>query len=58
MTKRTKYLGRESGKSSNKFFGKDVHPKGYGASTGNGYDTDSSVVGKIEIEFKNAKGRG
>jgi hypothetical protein len=55
MTKKTRHLGNESGKSSNKWFGRRGHPKGYGASAGDGRTTDSSVAGKIVPVFKKAK---
>lgn len=59
MTAKTRYVGRESGKSSNRYFrnsntgaGSDLHEKGNGASTGDGRTTDSKVAGKISPEFK------
>lgn len=52
MTKKTQHLGRESGKSSNRWFGGGGHPKGNGASAGDGVTTDHSVAGKIVPEFK------
>lgn len=49
------HQGRQSGKSSNKWFtsnGRRVgHPKGNGASTGDGQNTDTSIVGKIIPKF-------
>ena len=58
MTKKTKYLGNESGKSSDRWFGPGTgHPRGHGASTGDGRTTDRSVVGKIVAVFKTSKGR-
>lgn len=50
------YQGRQSGKSSDKWFGKGVgHPKGYGASAGDGRTYNSSLLGKIVVIFKGAK---
>ena len=39
MTKKTRYIGRESGKSSNRWFGGTGHPNGNGASAGDGKTT-------------------
>lgn len=47
-----KHQGRQSGKSSNRFFGGNIHPKGDGASTGDGKTTDKSLLGKIVVIFK------
>lgn len=57
MTKKTSHLGRESGKSSNRFFGggESIHPKGNGASTGDGRTSDKSILGKIVVIFKGGK---
>jgi hypothetical protein len=52
MTKKTRYVGNESGKSSSRFFGGGGHPKGYGASTGDGKTSDKSILGKIVPVFK------
>lgn len=51
MTEKTKYLGLESLKSSNKMFGGTGHPKGNGASAGDGNTSDKSVLGKIIPKF-------
>lgn len=48
------YQGRQSGKSSAKWFGgagRGMHPKGYGASTGDGRTSDPSLLGKIVPKF-------
>lgn len=51
------YLGRQSGKSSNKWFrnssgtGADLHPRGNGASAGDGKTSDASILDKIIPEF-------
>jgi hypothetical protein len=52
VTKKTKIVGCESGKSSNKWFGRTGHPKGYGASAGDGRTSDESILGKIVVVFK------
>jgi hypothetical protein len=52
---RPSYQGRQSGKSSNRWFGGTGHPKGNGASTGDGRTTDDSVAGKIVPEVKDGK---
>jgi hypothetical protein len=58
MTEKTKHLGRESGKSSDKVFGPGVgHPKGHGASAGDGQTTDKTVAGKIKVETRDASGK-
>lgn len=46
------YQGRQSGKSSNRWFGGGGHPKGNGASTGDGQTSDKSILGKIAVIFK------
>jgi len=52
----TGYQGRQSGKSSNKWFtsnGRRVgHPNGNGASAGNGRTSNTSILGKIKVVFK------
>jgi hypothetical protein len=62
MTDKTKHLGRESGKSSNRWFqnsntgsGSNLHPKGNGASAGDGRTTDSQVAGKIRVEYRDGR---
>ena len=45
-------VGRQSGKSSNRWFGGTGHPKGNGASTGDGKTSDSSILGKIAVVFR------
>jgi hypothetical protein len=52
VTRKTKYVGKESGKSSNRFFGGTGHPKGHGASAGDGKTSDKSILGKIIVVFK------
>jgi len=58
MTRKTRHLGKESGKSSTKFFGRSEPAgtaggdHGYGARTGDGTTTDAGVVGKIVAVFK------
>ena len=61
MTRKGEYVGRESGKSSSKWFrnsntgaGSDLNARGDGASTGDGRTTDPEVAGKIEVEFKDS----
>jgi hypothetical protein len=55
MTAKTRHLGNESGKSSNRYFGQGTgHPKGHGASTGNGRTSDPEVVGKVTVTEKTA----
>jgi hypothetical protein len=54
MTKKTKYVGRESLKSSNKWFGGTGNPRGNGASAGDGKTTDKTIVGKIVAVFKSS----
>jgi hypothetical protein len=53
VTKKTIILGRESGKSSSRWFGggEAIHPKGNGASTGDGRNSDTSILGKIVPRF-------
>lgn len=58
MTKKGPYLGRESGKSSTRFFGRSEPAgtaggdHGYGARTGDGRNPDKSIVGKIKVIFR------
>lgn len=53
MTRKTRYIGRESGKSSDRWFGRGVgHPRGHGASTGDGRTSDKGILGKIAVVFK------
>jgi hypothetical protein len=52
------YQGRQSGKSSSSWFKSGdphMHPKGYGASTGDGKTTDKSIVGRIVSKFLRGK---
>lgn len=53
-TRKTRYLGQESGKSSDRWFGRGVgHPKGHGASAGDGRTTDKGLLAKgIEVIFR------
>jgi hypothetical protein len=53
------HQGRQSGKSSNRFFGGTGHPKGNGASTGNGTtgskvtsDSPTGIVDGIRMIFR------
>lgn len=46
------HVGRQSGKSSNRWFGKRGHPRGNGASAGDGKTSDKSILGKIQVVFK------
>lgn len=56
MTKKTKYLGRESGKSSSRWFGPGVgHPRGHGASAGDGRTTNPGLLGRIVVKFLSGK---
>lgn len=61
MTKKTKHVGRESGKSSTKYFGRSEPSgtaggdHGYGARTGNGRTSDTSILGKIKVVFRGGK---
>lgn len=56
MTEKGKYLGRESGKSSARFFGgegRDMPARGHGASAGDG---KTSILGLVKkVVFKDAK---
>lgn len=54
MTKKTRHLGNESGKSSNRFFG-GSQPRGHGASTGDGRTSNKSLLGKIVPVFKSGE---
>lgn len=49
------YQGRQSGKSSNRWFGGGGHPKGYGASAGDGRTSNKSLLGKIVVAFRPGK---
>ena len=51
------HQGRQSGKSSNKWFGGGGHPKGYGASAGDGRTSDKGILGKIAVVFRPGKGK-
>jgi hypothetical protein len=50
--RKTPSVGRQSGKSSNRWFGGTGHPKGNGASAGDGRTSDKSILGKIIPLFK------
>lgn len=50
--------GRQSFKSSNRWFKSGGHPKGDGASAGDGRTSDKSILGKIVVVFKSGKGGG
>lgn len=58
MTSKTRYVGRESGKSSTRWFGRSEPAStaggqhGYGARAGDGRTTDRSIVGKIVVAFR------
>ncbi len=58
MTRKTGHLGRESGKSSDRWFGGAIHPRGNGASTGDGRTSDKGILGKIAVVFKPGKKDG
>jgi hypothetical protein len=59
VTRKTRHLGNESGKSSDRFFGEGVgHPKGHGASAGDGRTSNKSILGKIAVVFKPGKKKG
>jgi hypothetical protein len=49
------WQGRQSGKSSRRWFGGAIHAKGNGASTGDGRTTDASIAGKIIPKFLRGK---
>jgi len=59
MTKKTKHLGRESGKSSGRWWRNSQDPAhttfvqkhGDGARAGDGKTTDESILGKIVPKF-------
>lgn len=56
MTQKTRHIGWESGKSSDSWFGRATgHPKGHGASTGDGRTSDTSILGKIVVVFRPGK---
>jgi hypothetical protein len=55
LTSKGPYLGKESGKSSSRWFGHTGHPKGNGASAGDGYTSDKSLLGHIVAIFKPGK---
>lgn len=58
MTKKTRHVGRESGKSSTKFFGRSESAgtaggdHGYGARAGDGRTSNPGILGKIKVVFK------
>lgn len=49
------WQGRQSGKSSNRFFGGGGHPRGNGASTGDGRTSNPSILGQILPVFRKGK---
>ncbi len=63
MTEKTKHLGKESLKSSGKWFRNSqmptgaaiVHKNGHGASAGDGRTSDKSILGKIIVVFRSGK---
>jgi len=61
MTKKTRHLGKESGKSSTKWFGASEPSgtagsrHGYGARAGDGRTSDGGILGKIVPLFKKGK---
>jgi hypothetical protein len=61
LTKKTRYVGLESGKSSTRWFGPSSRPgteaakHGYGARAGDGKTVNESIVGKIVAKFKSGK---
>lgn len=56
MTEKGPYIGRETGKSSTKWFGRSEPAgtaggdHGYGARTGDGRTSNPQIVGKIKVE--------
>lgn len=58
MTKKTKHLGKESGKSSTRWFGRSAPADtaagqhGYGARAGDGKTSNKSLLGKILPVFR------
>lgn len=58
MTNKTRHLGRESGKSSSRWFGPAGPPgsaaaqHGNGARAGDGRTSNPSLLGKIAVIFK------
>lgn len=63
MTEKNEYIGRESGKSSSKWFGRSEPAgtaggdHGYGARAGDGKTTDPDVAGKVEVVFRSPDGK-
>jgi hypothetical protein len=56
MTKKTKHVGKESGKSSTRWFGggdptTQAGQHGHGARTGDGKTSNKSILGKIVAVF-------
>lgn len=56
MTKKTRHLGRESGKSSTRWFGggdrrTEAGKHGHGARAGDGRTSNKSILGKIVPKF-------
>lgn len=58
MTKKTRIIGKESGKSSTRWFGASEPSDtaggqhGYGARAGDGRTSDKGILGKIKVVFK------
>jgi len=58
MTKKTEHVGRESGKSSTRWFGRSEPAgtaggdHGYGARAGDGRTSNPGILGKIKVTFR------
>jgi hypothetical protein len=61
VTRKTRYIGKESGKSSGRWFGPVGRPgtaeakHGLGARAGDGRTSDKSILGKIVPKFLSGK---
>lgn len=58
MTKKTRVIGLESGKSSYKYFGGTPaggNPAGGGLTTGNGRDDTRGLIGRIAVIFRSGR---
>lgn len=57
MSRKTRHLGKESGKSSTRWFGSSggtaaAREHGIGARAGDGRTSDKSILGKIAVTFR------
>lgn len=56
MTRKGEYLGRESGKSSTRWFGggdgTEAGKHGHGARAGDGRTSNEGILGKIKVIFR------